>query len=395
MANRQRLVQLLGGSENAWLLDQMAKRLAAGQPLTGTLRIVAPSDEQRASWARLIGNHGRGEGLTVDLDALERLVVSAELAESLRDAVTMLRGPIENRRQAVLERAAAWDASFGEPPPGTEAVWADLRQTGLVKRLVGDDPKAGAELLRQTAQLLALLPAHGVCLQELAAAVVGDAHGLDPGRPLAAVVLRAVKLRTGVDPSDRRQAWAAVGVELDPLSASVLVLGLRLAGDGLVARMLRACAEAGEPCRLTLRQLRREPVVVAHEHVYVCENPAVVLAAADRLGTRCRPLVCVDGQPGSAARLLLAAIGTRVRYHGDFDWPGLRIAADVLAQTGGAPWRFDAAAYRRAPKGVELHGVPVEAAWDPGLRAEMALAGRAVHEEAVLAVLVSDLDGGT
>ena len=388
---RDRLDQMLGGTDVAWLLDRMVKRLAAGQPLAGKFRIAAPTDAQRQSWARLVGDHGRGDGLTVDFDALERLIVVAGMASSLEAAVTALRGPIENRRRAAVDKAAAWDTAFEAPPLGHDAVWADLRQTGLVKRLVGDDPLAGAELLRQATQVLVRLPAQGACLQELAAAVVGDAHGLDPGRPLAAVVLRAVKLRTGVDPSDRRQAWAAVGVELDPLSATVLVLGLRTAGDGLVAQLLRACADAGEPCRLTLRQLRREPVVVDHEVVFVCENPAVVLAAADRLGPRCKPLVCVEGQPGSAARVLLAALGPRVRYHGDFDWPGLRIAADVLALSGGRHWRFDAAAYGQAPKGRELQGVAVEAAWDPRLREVMEQMGRVVHEEAVLTELLGDL----
>ena len=213
---------------------------------------------------------------------------------------------------------------------------------------------ADHEPLRQAARLLALLPAPGACLQELAATVVGEAHGLDLGRPLAAVVLRAGRLWTVVDLNDRRQAWAAVGVELDQLSASVLGLGLRVAGDGLLARMSQACAGAGEPCRLTLRQLRRAPAVVEDEGVFMCENPAAVLTAADRLGPRCKPLVCVEGLPGSAARVLLAALGPRVRYHGDFDWMGPRIAADVPAQTGGLPWRFDAAACRRVPNGMEL-----------------------------------------
>lgn len=390
-ADRERLLQWLGGPDTAWLLDRMVKRLAGGQPLAGMVRIADPTEAQRESWARLVGERVRGGGLRLDLDALNQLVVEAGMTSSLEAAVTVLRGPVENRRQAGQDKASAWDLAFGNPPANEEALWADLRQTGLVKRLVSDDPIAGAALLRQAAQLLGLLPAQGLCLQELAVAVVGDAHGLDPGRPLASVVLRAVKLRTGVDPSERRLAWASVGVELDPLSASVLVLGLRAQGDGLVARLLQACADAGEPCRLTLRQLRREPLVVEGDCVFVCENPAVVLAAADRLGPRCRPLVCVEGQPGSAARLVLAVVGTRARYHGDFDWPGVRIAADVLAMTGGQAWRFDAAAYERAPKGMELLGASVGTAWDSGLREAMLASGRLVHEEAVISELLGDL----
>lgn len=388
MIDAPRLRALLGGPELDWLVDRLVRRMEQGQTLAGKLRLGEPSPAQRTALARLVGGYGRGDALVVDLDALARLLADGGVASSLAEAVTTLRGPVAVRADAIARVDAAWDAAFaGLDGPG----WDELRRTGLVKRLAGDDPAAGAVLLAAAARVLALLPAGGVPLPELAS-VTGDAHALDPGRPLATVILRVVRARTGVDPVDRRAAWAAVGVEVDPLSSSVLVLGLRARGNGLAARLLHACADAGEPCRLTLRQLRTGLDLDA-EVVFACENPSVVLAAAERLGVRSRPLVCVEGQPNSAGRAVLDAAGARIRYHGDFDWPGVRIAAEVLARTGGRPWRFGVADYASAPKGVELAGSPVDTPWEPELAAAMAAVGRAVHEEVVVGALMEEVGG--
>jgi uncharacterized protein (TIGR02679 family) len=132
--------------------------------------------------------------------------------------------------------------------------------------------------------------------------------------------------------------------------------------------------------------------------VRVCENPVVVAAAADRWGSSAAPLVCTGGQPSQAVRRLLGILadqGARLLYHGDFDWPGLRIASGLRESLPLAPWRFAAADYRRAlaagAEGPPLVGEPVAAAWDPDLPPAMAAAGVAVEEEAVLAELVGDL----
>lgn len=386
MSPDDRLRAALGSPELAWLVDRLARRVELGHTLDGKLRLGEPTERQRAALARLTGTYGRGNALVVDLDDLASRLSAAGVVASLHLAVTTLRGPLVVRADAAARLEAAWDQAFdGLDAPG----WQELRSSGLVKRLVSGDPLAGAALLAQAAAIVALLPASGIPLAEVAAAT-GDAHALDPGRPLATVVLRLVRGMTGADPADRRAAWASVGVEVDPLSSSVLMLGVRARGTGLVPSILRNCAEAGEPCRLTLRQIR-DGLDVEGEEVFVCENPSVVLAAADRLGPHCRPLVCVEGQPGSAVRIVLAAAGARVRYHGDFDWPGVRIAGEVLATTGGAAWRFGARAYQDAPKGMDLAGAPVETPWDGDLADGMRSCGRAVHEEAVIGTLIADL----
>jgi uncharacterized protein (TIGR02679 family) len=57
-------------------------------------------------------------------------------------------------------------------------------------------------------------------------------------------------------------------------------------------------------------------------------------------------MVCTDGMPAAAQRTLLAQLaagGATLRYHGDFDWPGINIGNFVMQAFGAMPWRFGAA----------------------------------------------------
>ncbi len=150
---------------------------------------------------------------------------------------------------------------------------------------------------------------------------------------------------------------------------------------------------------LSLRQLERDPprLGLTGQQVYVCENPVVLAAAADALGAACRPLVCLNGQPAGAARLLLAQLadeGAQLRWHADFDWGGATIVGGVLRRLGGRPWRYDEASYRAAAErgaGAGLADRPVETPWDPGLAVAMRTLRLRVEEEAVLDTLLTDL----
>jgi uncharacterized protein (TIGR02679 family) len=146
---------------------------------------------------------------------------------------------------------------------------------------------------------------------------------------------------------------------------------------------------------LTLRQLVRDPPRLDAAVVSVCENPVVVSAAADRLGAASAPLLCVAGQPSAAAMHLLRLLntaGAELRYHGDFDWGGLRIGNVLFERLPVRSWRFDAAAYRHsAGRGRALIGSPVSASWDAELSAAMIQTGTALEEELVLEELMGDL----
>jgi uncharacterized protein (TIGR02679 family) len=160
-------------------------------------------------------------------------------------------------------------------------------------------------------------------------------------------------------------------------------------------------ANSGEPCHLTVRQLRtvdgRAFGEWTNRTIYVCENPSVIAAAAKRLGSRSLPLICTAGQPASAAQLLLGHLcqaGCRLRYHGDLDTPGIAIANLLIRRFATEPWRMSAADYvsRVSFDGPPLRAGIFDAVWDEQLSREMRSCGRAVLEESVLDSLISDLE---
>ncbi len=95
----------------------------------------------------------------------------------------------------------------------------------------------------------------------------------------------------------------------------------------------------------------------------------------------------------------LAAAGARIRVHADFDWAGLRIAEQVIADTRGEAWRFTAADYAAGigagRAGPALIGAPAASRWDEALARAMGSAGIAVPEEQVLGDLIADLDASS
>jgi uncharacterized protein (TIGR02679 family) len=83
--------------------------------------------------------------------------------------------------------------------------------------------------------------------------------------------------------------------------------------------------------------------------------------------------------------------GAVLRYHGDFDWPGVALANACLEDFGAQPWRMSADDYLDGHGTHALAGSSVEAAWDPELGPAMRSRGVAVHEEAVLRQVLARL----
>jgi uncharacterized protein (TIGR02679 family) len=410
-----RLQRLLGGPETAWLLERVRNRIAAGRPLDASATLRSATPGQRRAAEALLGRRLRaGASLTVPLAEVDRVLrESLACPDGLAAAVVALTGPVGDKRAQDAALAASWQRVLAEldQPAVTDrpelASWpAMLAATGLLKRLSGSDPATARQLAADIVRVLALLPSDGLALPVLAARALGDAHALDDGRPLTTLVLSGVRHLAGLPAATtagaegRRAAWAAVGVALDELSSRVLVLGLPGSTRGTVGRVLAAAREGGEPCVLTLRQLVRQvPDLGLDEHVVrICENPAVLAAAADELGPGCPPLVCSEGTLSAAARCLLRHLrdrGCRLAFHGDFDWGGIRIATGVLRLFGATPWRYDAVSYLAAVErslGSPLTtGSPVPTPWDPALGEAISHHRVRVEEEHLIDQLLTDL----
>jgi uncharacterized protein (TIGR02679 family) len=400
------------------LWDLAAERLQRnGLRPTGTLRLDGLDRDERHALAGLLGRPIAADRATVDLADLDRRLRDGGVA-GLVDVVEQVRGPLVDRpgrRQARADAAArVWAAGRQAvheaglaAAPWAEPWFAELRRSGVLARV---PPERAERALGTAVVCLRSLPA--VCgapacdRRDLASVATGGAHGLDDGTLLAAIVLRAAAAATGrpypASAAERRALWRAVGVLTDEVSTTVLTAGLGTSAPGKGGQSwLDDRTAAGWESHLTIRDLRRLDIrPPASGPVHVCENPRVLEAALD--AGRRAALVCTQGQPVVAVTALLdhlARAGAELRYHGDFDWPGVTIANGLVKAYGCRPWRFGAADYlaalaRLAPVVAELaalDGAPVTASWDVHLTAEMASAGRAVHEELVLADLIADV----
>ena len=409
----QRLHRLMGGPSLAALRKRLRQRyeLAPADSRPESFRIDKLTPAERSALAALQGQRpSLAMSIRVDVPAIDALLLRAGVADSLRDALERLDGPLIDRaaeREAVRGR---WREVFGAcTQPALLALVQAAPGASLVRRVAGQSPRLSVALLAQTEAVLRQLPAHGMTRARLAADALGDAHALDTGRPVAALVLAALRhgqvtsagkddaAPDGVEDEARgdsaRDLWAAVGVLVNELARPALFLNLPADGPDPLS---------GEPGYLSLRALLRTPPRwrVAGRAVYVCENPNLLAIAADQLGPRCAPMVCTDGTPAAAQRSLLKQLSTAgavLHYHGDFDWPGLGIGNLVMDKHGARPWRFGADDYRAAlalapQPGRALQGTEIEASWDTALGVAMRMGRRAIDEEMVFASLLPDLE---
>ncbi|TLG10917.1 TIGR02679 family protein [Nocardia cyriacigeorgica] len=402
-----RLRKILGGPETEWLLARIRERMAAGKPLRGPVRLHAPSPAQRAAVDGILGRRsGTAASVSIRLEQLDAVLRDSGIhSGGLASAVTLLSGPVSVRADEAAAAERAWSdalsrgAALASQRPALRQWWERMSGRGVIRRLAGD-PATAAALLDDACQVVQALPVRRELLGVFAARTLGSAHALDNDRPVATVVVAALRALAGLsDDADRRTVWLSAGLIVDELSSTVLTVGLSAVADTAAGRAVNLWRDAGQPTVLTLRQLSAGAPEFSAEVVRVCENPAVIAAAADRIGPRCPPIVCTAGQPGAAViRLLdlLTASGSSLRYHGDFDWYGITIANLLHRRYGWQPWQFGAADYLAAIPPVDtepLQGAAVDAVWDAELGAAMASRGVQIEEEVVLDRLLDELAG--
>jgi uncharacterized protein (TIGR02679 family) len=322
------------------------------------------TDQDRADLGRRLGMDWELSGKPVTLGRLR--AAFAQTGAALEQILTTRGGPLQNLPAQRAEQRAAQTASVeaayqiltdaGIP----ESVAALARQRRWLGKPDVDDIAGRA---RDTAALWAALPAGGRRLSELADHLFDDPHALDRDRDLGRITARilaaadvpqadgdtgrANAAANALAAAEWRQTWAAHGVLCDEVSATVLVLGLRLTGQASAAALATTAAHHGEPVWLTARSLRGTwtPTDPAST-IRVCDNPAIVEAAADELGAACPPLVCVYGRPSTAAWTLLhglADAGAPLLISTDRDVAGLGFAKAMLKIPGALAWLPDVA----------------------------------------------------
>ncbi len=414
--NRSRVLEIrssLGGPDYRTLFASVRRRFeeTGSRPKSVTLRDL--DEPERRALADLYGWKVLPRAtVRIDLERLDRTLQASRFRTGLQGVIEILGGPVTDRkalrRREQAAREELWERARAHPAvramPALRIWLDDIRSLGLLPRAARAAGMEESSLLNLALGLLSRLPAEGLLLSVLAAEVTGDAHALDPGKPVAGIVLRAVMRLVGLEElpstsSERRALWNRVGVLCDPLSSHVLVVGLSPGGGSRLSGCLREASNAGEPVRITLRELERHSLSVpTGMRVHVCENPAVVATAADRLAGACPPLVCTDGVPSVAVWALLKTLrrgGAKICFHCDFDWGGIRIGEQLVERVSAIPWMFTCEEYERnVQEGLDLPaltGPPSAASWDPGLTRAMQRSGRALLEEHVIDALLEDL----
>ncbi|MEU5273288.1 TIGR02679 domain-containing protein [Streptomyces hygroscopicus] len=315
----------------------------------------------------------------------ELLTVLGLTAEHLSPLVERAVGrPVEDRaadrRTAATLRKELWDYT-SRVLPHLPALVARMRAAGVAD----DDAASIRRLVDALAAATSQLPhSPAVSLAKLSHDCAGDPHYFDldttAGTRLVAAIAELAKRPEPSRPDLVRALLADYGVIADRLSATVLLYQVQAVGDGPVDRRLR---EAATPVALTLLDLTRTPPTLAPQVLTVVENPSVLEAAmaCDSTG----PLACTSGQLSSVDHILLQLAvdqGIHLRYSGDLDGSGLRIAEYVARTYGAELVAMDASTVQDAgpePSSVPLGPVPEtgeETVWD-ALRA----GGRVVFQE--------------
>ena len=402
MTGISRAAERLGRPGLEPVVDELTRRLSEGRgsPMRITLRGLHP--DSRAALADLLGTPRLPPvDWSLDIDRLAR-VLELPGRDTLRAVVEVLRGPLGDRRaERAAEREARdelWDwftarcDTLSVAGLGPVRRWSDDVRRDGVRGTVGEH----RALLTKALDLLdrlARVPESGTALAVLANEALGDPHALDSGRPLARLVTAAIADASGHErpatAGELRATWELVRVVPDPLSSNVLVLGLDVCTDHVLAPTLRGHREASEPLVLTLSQLQRWPIdgLAPDTTAFVVENPTV-LATAAAAGWDGPPIVCSSGRPSVAVVTILRQLGARgapLRQHADFDVAGVGITAWLSEHGGTTPWRMTSDAYLAAATArrdrPRLRGAVPATPWNPCLAHVMDDQGAVVFEE--------------
>ncbi|GAB3297691.1 TIGR02679 family protein [Parasphingorhabdus pacifica] len=434
MAEADEIRAELGTDLLSGLWERAREALEAANP-PPTFRLELPDEQTQEAVGDLYGRPMWGQGTRISVSKLDaRLREETRFGIGLTEVLEILHGrPVGSPEPATAEqqpreRGTASDAvhEFRQRAASVlrsalaeqgldDAPWAEewMRWLPQFGRIAEDELDVLASRAAGVLAALMLDPAGSpevwASRADLAIRFGGGAHQLDNGTALSRIVLQAAAFAHGVDmpgnERDRRSLWERCGVTLDAVSATVLCWALPMSRTDSWSRALDHRTSIGLPAHLTQLDLRAAPEhpVDSGTVVAVCETPRVLEAVVHE-GIE-HPLICLQGPPTTVAVELLRRLtsgGAALRFHGDFDWPGVSMAGSLWSHHGATPWRMGAADYRESLDRAaadrtdlpSLIGERLDTPWDPTLAELMANTGRAIEEEMVLPTLLDDLRRG-
>ena len=199
--------------------------------------------------------------------------------------------------------------------------------------------------IERALRIVAALPSAEPIQRTVLAARMLDAdpHGLDVDTPLHRLTVALLAAAAGLDrDTPARTVWGASNVLVDPVSSNVAVLNLPPLPPDVDAGKLPPTIQ-GTHMVLTYGQLSANVLRWAPGATcFSCENPSVLIAAEQALGTDCPPLVCTGGRPSDAVQLSSPQCATRAARFvitAITTAPGCRSSA--TSRRGTAPRRGD------------------------------------------------------
>lgn len=206
----ERLVRLLGGAELSELRARLRRRYELG-PADGklpTIQLGKLNQTERAALASLVGRRGGvATSINIDVAEVDRALSEAGLAPSLRAALELLDGPIVHRETELSRIRDSWASVLAGCTHADLIVYLSSPVNfGVLKRLSGNQPNSASLICKQTESILGRLPAAGTPRAQIAAELLGDAHGLDSARPVATLTLAVLRSRSSTDTGEAMTA---------------------------------------------------------------------------------------------------------------------------------------------------------------------------------------------
>ena len=202
-------------------------------------------------------------------------------------------------------------------------------------------------------------------LAVFAAEISGNPHYFDRGTGAGQLLVHGICYLKGGDLPGTAHSWRNLlqnaGVIPDNVSSMLHVYGLRLHRDNGWHPAYEAFCQLGEPCVITMENLRGlTKVQAAGQKVYGVENEMVFTWLLNRVGNQKLTLLCTSGQLRAVALEVISLLldsGADIYYSGDLDPDGLGIA-DRLWQRFGDHihiWRMSEEDYEKS-----LSGEPID-----------------------------------
>lgn len=261
------------------LWTQVRRRLERNRLNAEGVVTVELDDDGVQRLRGLLGAGTKSDGGRIRLEVLDAALRGSAAACGLATVVAELTGPLIDRgavRDADREQwQTVWarlDTALAEAGIANAAWVPDfvsgLRRSGLLTRAGSAVAERSVD---QAGLVLSMLYQDGMLdrdatvaeprweLAALASRYTGDAHGLDDGRLVSALVLRAAAAARGMPiaerPAQRRDVWTRLGVTPDLVSGTVLAWSLRPPGSDPWSVMMRARADLRLVTHLTVQEL--------------------------------------------------------------------------------------------------------------------------------------------